>query len=237
MAPICRFAVGSPDGPRSAIYRIEAVAERAEVLVEARAPLSRFEARIPAPRPERAVPPGAGAGTPRERVRQAIAVGAWASGDRLAPSWPGKEVAPGVLEPFSVHIPASGLRAFSGAGDGAGPVWIPAPADFGHVVVTVLVGPEGARIPPGPAGAPRGLLGAGALADGRRAWVFYSVQASRSPLQAAGMFTALRKRRPAGLSQEQLLQPGMRLVFLCEMEGAGLLVEVSGDTFFTTGAC
>lgn len=234
-----RFAIGSPDGPRSSVYRVVTDEGRSSVRVEGGTALSPFRAAIPVrPLVEASTSEAGPVLITREVVRRAIAAGAWGRDGEIAGEWPGRQVAPRVWQRFSLYFPASGLRAFVEEEPGTpGPVWIPSPEGFGHVTVSFLEGPE--RVPwqlEGPA-EQRRLLGSLELPDGRELRAVCSLHGSRSPLESAGMFVAVRKRRPQGIPQEELIQPAMRLVFACELHGEGLLVEVAGDIFYISGAC
>jgi hypothetical protein len=234
-----RFAIGSPQGPRSSVYRVAASEDRSCLRVEGGTALSPFRATIAISPPAEDATGGAGPGpVTREVVRRATAAGSWGRGGEVIGEWPGRRVAPQVWQRFSLYFPTSGLRAFAEAEPGGpAPIWIPAPDGFGHVTVSFLEGPE--RIPwqlAGPA-EQRRLLASFGLPGGRELRAVCSLQGSRSPLEAAGMFGAIRKRRPQGISQEDLIQPAMRLVFACEIHGEGLLVEIAGDIYYISGAC
>lgn len=225
------FAVGSPGGPRSGTCRLYAAGDGEAILLAARAGTSRFTATVQVPHAEACRAGGDGPPLSRESLRQAVAAGRWATGDDFVSAWPGRQVATGVCELFSVWFPASALRAFAEPEDGPEPRWIPAPTEFGLVNVSVRVGR-------GVAGCQAGtVLGRTALSAGREAIAVCSLEEAPSRLQKMGLFGAIRKRRPPDVPQGVLAQPDTRLVLVWQLDGRGVFTEIAGDMFFTPGSC
>ena len=208
---LCTFAVGSPDGPRSSSFGVSLSRDRPELRLSARTQASRWEMTVQAPPPDGAGPAaGAGRALPtKEGVRQAVFEGAWVGESGLAVAWPGHEVAPGTRRQLSLYVSGSALRKFEQPAGEPEPRWIARPEGFGQ----------------------------GVLSDGREVWVSSRREVSTSPLQKAALFTALRKRPPPGISQEAAWRDGTRVLFACDLDGAGLVVELPGDLFRTPGNC
>ena len=228
---LCTFAVGIPDGPRSSSFRVSLVDDRPEMRLSARTQVSSWEMSV---RLAVDAPPSGPAPLTRAGVRQAVFEGTWLGEGGHTAAWPGQEIAPGVRRQLTLYVSGSGLRKFEQAAGEPDPRWIAPPDGLGQVVVSFVVGRgEGSSIE----GADGELLGEGALSDGRKLWVRARSEESISPLQKAGLFTALRKRAPPGITQAQAWRDGTRVLFACELDGAGLVVEQPGDLFRTPGYC
>lgn len=227
---VCTFAVGFPDGPRSSTFDVTLSDAGAELRVGARTQVSRSEVVV-RPSPD-AAPTGAGAPLTREGVREAVFDGAWLGKATFAPSWPGQRIGPDTWRQLTLYLSGSSLRKFAAPAGEPEPSWIAPPAGLGQVVVSFLIGANDG--PPKPAdGADDPVLGHAALAGGRTLWVTARREAFISELQKAGFFTALRKRGPPGITQAAAWLDGTRVLFACEIDGAGLLVEQPGDLFRT----
>ncbi len=232
---LCTFAVGFPDGPRSSGFGVWLANDRPEIRLSARTQASRWEMAMRPP-PDAAGSSGGRAPPTRAGVRQAVFEGAWIGESGLAVTWPGHQVAPGTRRQLSLYVSGSALRKFQQPAGEPEPRWIAPPEGLGQVVVSFLVaagdgGPEAVE------STDEQLLGRGALSDGRKVWVSARREEFISPLQKAGLFTALRKRSPPGISQEAAWRDGTRVLFACELDGAGLVVELPGDLFRTPGSC
>ncbi len=228
---VCTIAVGLPDGPRSSSFGVALADDRTEIRLSARTPASRCEMAIRPP-PGSSAAPGESAPLTRPGVREAVFEGAWIAEGRLAVAWPGREIAPGTWRQLSLYVSGSALRKFGPPAGEPEPRWIASPGGLGQVVVSFLVA-AGAGTPEAVAGADEQLLGQGALADGRTLWVSARREAFISPLQKAGLFTALRKRPPPDISQAAAWRDGTRVLFACALDGVGLVVEQPGDLFRT----
>jgi hypothetical protein len=165
-------------------------------------------------------------------VRQAVFDGAWLGEGGFAVAWPGQQIAPGTRRQLSLYVSGSALRKFEQPADEPEPRWIAPPKGLGQVVVSFLVAAGDGRSE-AVVGADEELLGQRALADGRAVWVSARREEFISPLQQAGLFTALRKRSPPDISQAAAWRDGTRVLFACELDGAGLVVEQPGDLFRT----
>jgi hypothetical protein len=229
---VCRFAVGSQGGPRSASYCLYTASGGTEIRVATRAGGAPFTATIPACSAQ-SCRPGGDRPLTRECLRQAITAGSWAAGDRFIAEWTGSEISPEVCERFVVCLPGSALRRFVEAPGAPEPTWIEAPPEFGQVNVSVLVGIDLAAWRP----AGHAILGRRALADGREVVAACSTERAPSRMQKAGLFSAIRKRPPPELSQAVLVQPGTRLVLIWQLDGRGVFTEIAGDMFFSPGSC
>jgi hypothetical protein len=239
---LCTFAVGSADGPRSSTFGVSLARDRPELRLSARTQASRWEMTIQVS----GGAAGAGGQAPptKEGVRQAVFDGAWIGEGGLAVAWPGHQVAPGIRRQLSLYVSGSALRKLEPPAGEPEPRWIAPPEGFGQIMLSVLV----ATAAGSPAGSPAAssetiagtdeqLLGQGVLSDGRNVWVCSRREEITSPLRKAGLFTALRKRPAPGISQEAAWREGTRVLFACELHGAGLVVELPGDLFRTPGAC
>ena len=235
---LCTFAVGSPDGPRSSSFGVSLARDLPELRLSARTQASRWELTVQVPPAGGTAGAGGRAPPTKEGVRQAVFEGAWIGEGGLAVAWPGHQVAPGIRRQLSLYVSGSALRKLEPPAGEPGPRWIAPPEGFGQIMVSVLVAtaagsPAGSPI----AGTDEQLLGQGALSDGRNVWVCSRREEIASPLQKAGLFTALRKRPAPGISQEAAWRDGTRVLFACELDGTGLVVELPGDLFRTPGAC
>jgi hypothetical protein len=231
---LCTFAVGLPDGPRSSSFGVWLANDRPEIRLSARTQASRWEMAVRPP-PDTAGSADGRAPLTRAGVRQAVFEGAWLDEGGLAVAWPGHQIAPGTRRQLSLYVSGSALRKFEHPAGEPEPRWIAPPKGLGQVVVTFLVAAGDGR-PEAVEGADD-LLGQGALADGRKVWVSARREEFISPLQKSGLFTALRKRSPPGISQAAAWRDGTRVLFACELDGAGLVVEQPGDLFRTRGNC
>ena len=228
---LCTFAVGLPGGERSSSFDVSLARDRPEFRLYARTQASRWELVVRPP-PDDTGSGGGRAPLTRAVVRQAVFEGAWIAESGLAVAWPGQRVAPGILRQLSLHVSGGALRKFGQPADDPEPRWIAPPKGLGQVVVSFLLAAGDGRLEPvEDAGEQR--LGQGALADGRTLWVSARREEFISPLQKAGLFTAFRKRTPPGISQEAAWRDGTRVLFACELDGAGLVLELPGDLFRT----
>jgi hypothetical protein len=226
---LCTFAVGLPAGPRSSSFGVSLADNRPELRLSARTQASRCELTV-------GLPPGVegssgGRALPtRPEVRQAVFDGAWLGEGGLAVAWPGQQIAPGARRQLYLYVSGSALRKFEQPAEEPEPRWIPPPKGLGQVVVSFLVTAGGGGSEP-VLGAGEELIGQGALADGRAVCVTARREEFISPLQKAGLFTALRKRSPPDITQAAAWRDGTRVLFACELDGAGLVVEQPGDLF------
>jgi hypothetical protein len=241
---LCTFAVGSPDGPRSSSFGVSLARDRPELRLSARTQASRWELTVQVPPAGGAAGAGGRAPPTKEGVRQAVFEGAWIGEGGLAVAWPGHQVAQGIRRQLSLYVSGSALRKLDPPAGEPEPRWIAPPERFGQIMVSVLVATAAGSSAGNPAGSPETiagtdeqLLGQGALSDGRSVWVCSRREEVASPLQKAGLFTALRKRPAPGISQEAAWRDGTRVLFACELDGTGLVVELPGDLFRTPGAC
>ena len=232
---LCTFAVGSPDGPRSSSFGLSLARDRPGLRLSARTQVSAWEMTILPTSDVPGSPDGWDLPT-KGAVRQAVFDGTWLGESGLEVAWRGHEVAPGTRRQLAIYISGSGLRKFEEPAGEPEPSWIEAPEGLGQVVVSVLVA-TGDASPEAVVGTDQQLLGHGALPDGRTVWILARREEAKSPWQKAGLFTALRKRSPPGISQEAAWRDGTRVVFTCELNGAGLLVEMPGDLFRAPGNC
>jgi len=233
---LCTFAVGSPDGPRSSSFGFSLARDRSELRLSARTEASRWEMVVQLP------PDATGSGDGRapltkSGVRQAVFEGAWVGESGLAVAWPGHLVAPGASRKLSLYVSGSALRKFELPAGEPEPGWIAPPDGLGQVIVSVMVAAADEGIPGTVVGEDGHLLGQGALPDGRKVRISAHREEFISPLQKAGLFTALRKRPPPGISQEAAWRDGTRVLFACELDGAGLVVELPGEMFRAPGTC
>ncbi len=228
---LCAFAVGHPDGPRSSSFGVSLADDRPEIRLSARTQASRCEMTVQLP-PHSAASAGGSAPLTKAGVRQAVFDGTWLGERGCTVAWPGRQIAPGIRRQLTLYVSGSALRKFGQPAGEPEPRWIAPPKGLGQVVVSFLVaaGEEGSAVVED-AGEDR--LGEGALPDGRTVWVRARCEESISALQRAGLFTALRKRPHPDISQAAAWRDGTRVLFACELEGAGLVVEQPGDLFRT----
>jgi hypothetical protein len=228
---LCTFAVGLPDGPRSSSFGVSLADDGPEIRLSARTQASRSEMTV-------RLPPGtvASAGIPapltKAGMRQAVFDGAWLGEGVHTAAWPGQPIAPGIRRQLSLYVSGSALRKFEQAAGEPEPRWIAPPKGLGQVVVSFLVAAAGG-CSESVEGAGEELLGQGALADGRTVCVRARREEFISPFQKAGLFTALRKRPPPPISQAAAWRDGTRVLFACDLDGTGLMVEQPGDLFRT----
>lgn len=229
---LCTFAVGHAGGPRSSTFGVCLADDRPAIQLSARTRASRWEmtVRLPPDVPASAAG-GSASSLTRAGVRQAVFDGAWLGEGGHAVAWPGQEIAPGMRRQLSLYVSGSALRKFEQPTGEPEPRWIAPPKGLGQVVLSFLVGAgDGSRAVED---AGEELVGERALADGRTVWVRARREEFISPLQKAGLFTALRKRSPPDISQEAAWRDGTRVLFACALDGAGLVVEQPGDLFRT----
>jgi hypothetical protein len=226
---VCTFAVGLPNGPRSSSFGVTLAKDRTEMRLSARTQVSSWEMAVHPP-PDIAGPDAGNAPPTRAEVRKAVFEGAWLGESGFSVAWPGRQIGPGTRRQLSLYVSGSALRKFEQPAGEPEPHWVAPPKGLGQVVVSFLVAAGDGR-PDAAEGADEQLLGHGALADGRTVWVSARREEFISPLQKAGLFTALRKRPPPGISQAAAWRDGTRVLFACELDGAGLVVEQPGDLF------
>jgi len=210
---ICRIAVGSSDGARSASYKIWTAKNHPDVYVASR--IAPFKATLHAARPD--------AGLLQEghtKIGPAKGFATLGMYGHTAVRWLGQQVAPQIWRQFLLYVPSEGLRSFSERHADEPLIWIAAPPEAHQVVIEVDIGRG--DVPWAPNGAQ--FVAQGALCDGRVVSVFHSVTAMPAKLIVEPLLQAVAARLP-----ERKLGPGCRLVLFGENSGAGTFIELAGD--------
>ncbi len=210
---VCRIAVGSRDGARSASYKLWTAKNTPDVYIATR--VAPFKATLHAARPD--------AGLRQEghtKVGPAKGFATLGKYGHTVVKWQGHEVAPQIWRQFLLFVPSEGLRRFPEANADEPLTWIPGPPDHHQVTIEVDIGrgdvswgPEGGR-----------LVAEGSLCDGRVVRVFWCVTAS-SPASIASLLEAVA----ASLPERKVAASSHRLVLFGENNGVGTFIELAAD--------
>lgn len=219
---VCRFAVGSPNGPRSSSYRVWTARNSADVFIAARSTASIIKVTLHSARAEHGLGQEGHHGYTAEAVEKLRAAGKWTRSSRHLTKWPGRQVGPGLWEQFLLFVPANALRPFAGDRGGLRDVqWVPAPPPGQHAVFTTYVGP-----PELDHESPT-ILGRGRLCDGRMLWIVHR-NMHRSPADYGGDADG-RVRAAVSYSEPELRAPDMRALLFGIVGQTGSWVELAGD--------
>jgi hypothetical protein len=220
---VLRFAVGSPDGPRSRTWRLWVPPRKSDVYISSRRVASDVKVSLHEPGPSRLA-------LTQEHVRGPNPIAVPGADPRGAVEWerprPRLPEVP-MTRPFAILVPAEEVRDRDGSESGD-VVWTAPPAPGMCVEYDVMYAAAGLTVEGYPGATSMGteLVGKVDLANGEQVWV---VSWEHELGEAAtGQYERLRNARIVGADGKRMEGMGA-LAFGVEDGGIGMFLDVTVD--------